>query len=172
MVRKLWGQETILSIRYLKITFENENKNAQKRMQSHLHRLVKILSSSRNLRRLEVEWLDHSSIDPGQCTWGWKRAYEKEKIREVSRKADGSRESKKHFRNGVSRWEEGQKILKPLEGLRSIPEAVVTGCVTDKWAEHLEKCMKSHRPAAVAFGEKRASKKKAQVQTVAPSLSP
>jgi hypothetical protein len=161
MVRKLWGQEAMQSVRYLKVTIENENRNVRNRMQGLLQTFVKTLVSSRNLRRLEVEWLNYESL-VGPVGIGRRRNEQKEKIREVSRKEDSTRESTKHFRNGVSRWEEGQKILKPLEALRGIPEVVVTGCVTDKWAEHLEKCMKSDRRAVPQL-RKKGLKKKAKV---------
>jgi hypothetical protein len=150
MVRKLWGLDAILSIRYMKITVENEKENARRRIKSYFHTFVKIVRLSQNLRRLEVEWLNYESLDSDVMAsryWsgGSKRNHHKEEIRGVSRKADGTRESTKHFRGGVSRWGEGQTILKALEDLRGIPEAIVTECVTDKWAEHLEKCMKSER---------------------------
>jgi hypothetical protein len=170
MVRKLWGQEAILSMRYLTITVENESKIAQKRILGYLQRLVKTLSLSRNLRKLEVEWLDHDSLDKNSSeqTRKWKRA----RIQEVARKADGTRVSTKHFKNGVSRWEEGQKMLKPLEALSGIPEVVVTGCVTDKWAERLEKGMKSRRPSAAKLGKKKAPKKKVKAADVTTTPSP
>lgn len=171
MVRKLWGPEAILSMRYLKVTIQNENKSSRNRMQIYLQTLVKVLSLSRNLRRLEVEWLNYESLDTGTMAgpvwhgvwYGSTRHHQKERIRAVSRKADGTRSSTKHFRNGVSRWEDGQKILEPLERLRGIPEVVVTGCVTDKWAKHLEQCMKSDRQTAPKQGPKKSPKKKVKV---------
>ena len=165
MVRKLWGLDAILSLRNVKITIENESANAQRRVQVYLQTFVKLLSLSRNLRRLEVEWLNYQTLESEVVAhdypfWlaGSRRRRQKEQIREVSRKADGTRESTKHFRKGVSRWEEGQIILKPLAGLCGIPEAVVTGCVTDRWAEHLEKCMKSERQATPFLAKKKSPK--------------
>lgn len=170
MVRKLWGQEAILSMRYLKLTVENESKSAQKRILVYLQRLVKTLCLSRNLRRLEVEWLDHDSLIKNlvQDTRDRQRA----KIQEVARRADGTRLSTKHFKGGVSRWEAGQMILKPLESLRGIPEAVVTGCVTDRWAEHLERDMKSGRPAPTKLGKKKTPKRNTKAASLVATLSP
>jgi hypothetical protein len=162
MVRKLWGLNAILSLQNVKITIENESKIAHKRVQGYLQTFVKLLTLSRSLKTLEVEWLNYENLEKeplarGYPFWlvGSKRSRQKDHIREVSRKADGTRESTKHFRKGVSRWEDGQTILKPLEALCGIPEAVVTGCVTDGWAEHLEKCMKSERPAVSLLMKKK-----------------
>ena len=105
MVRKLWGQEAILSMRYLKLTVENESKSAQKRILVYLQRLVKSLCLSRNLRRLEVEWLDHDSLIKSSLQDTRER--QREKIQDVARRADGTRFSTRHFKCGVSRWEEG-----------------------------------------------------------------
>lgn len=165
MIRKLWGPDAILSLRNVKVTIQNESKSAQRRVQGYLQTFVKLLSLSRNLGRLEVEWLNHESLAAeaavrGHLIWmaDYRRTRQKEQIREVSRKDDGTRESTRHFRKGVSRWEEGQALLKPLEALSGIPEAVVTGCVTDRWAEHLEKCMKSDRQTVPLLAKKKAPK--------------
>ena len=170
MVRKLWGQEAILSMRYLKLTVENESNSAQKWILVYLQRLIETLCLSRNLRRLEVEWLDHDSLlkNSLQDTRNRQRA----KIQEVARRADGTRLSTKHFKGGVSRWEEGQMILKPLESLRGIPEAAVTGCVTDRWAEHLERGMKSGRPTPAKLRKNKTPKRKAKAARVVATLSP
>ena len=62
-------------------------------------------------------------------------------------------------------------ILKPLETLRGIPEAVVTGCVTDRWAEHLERNMKSGQPTPTNLGKKKIPKRKTKATSVVTTLS-
>ena len=135
-IQMIWGKEAILSIRHVKITIANENQKVQKQVRGYFDRLVTILSLSRNLRKLEVEWCNYHGMDESKI--GDKRMEEKVKIYATMRRADGTRANAKHFRHVVSRWTEGEQILKPLERFRGVPEAVVIGCVTDKSAEYLE----------------------------------
>lgn len=55
------------------------------------------------------------------------------------RNEDGNREEPRHKR--IAGWGKRERVLEPLLELRGLDEARVVGCVTNQWAEFLEKSM-------------------------------
>jgi hypothetical protein len=55
------------------------------------------------------------------------------------RNEDGNREEPRHKR--IAGWGRRERVLEPLLELRGLDEARVVGCVTNQWAEFLEKSM-------------------------------
>jgi hypothetical protein len=151
-IKRLWGEEALLSIRNMGIWMGCGYKPGQGRLKEYLEDVVKTLKKSTCLQRLNVLWLNGYGVD---CMSSFIHSrVQMLEIRsfKVERRQNGRRSQTDRMSNNLSIFAtDAERILSPLKQLRRIRTVEVRGSVSDEWALYLEGCMKSEEETVPKF---------------------
>jgi hypothetical protein len=111
-------------------------------MRTQLEALVEKLQGG-NLKRLEVYWSDFNP----QIGGGSQSQRKRNDHKLSERRSDGTRE--RATERFLKQWATNEVDLEPLRALRYVSEVMITGSVTDEFAESLEATIMSTREDSI-----------------------
>jgi hypothetical protein len=164
-IKRLWGEEALLSIRNLGLWIGCGYKPGQGHLKEYLEDVVTSLKKSRCLQRLNVLWLNGYGVDSIASFINSRAQVLEDRSFRVERHLNGRRRKTDRMSNNLSIFAtDAERILSPLKQLRGLRTVEVRGSVSDEWALYLEGCMKSEEETVPKFEGKMnplANKKKA-----------
>ena len=164
-IKRIWGEEALLSIRNLGIWIGCGYKPGQDRLKGYLKDAVTNLKKSRCLQRLHVFWLNGYGVDSIASFKNNRTLLLEERNLQVEKHLNGLRRKTDRMSNNLSIFAtDAERILSPLKELRGLRMVIVQGSVSDEWALYLEGCMESEEETLPKFEGKinpLANKKKA-----------
>jgi hypothetical protein len=137
LIMEHWGENSLLRMRDVILDVKGIDEETHSDTETVLQATVAILKKGGSLRRLGLSW--DNRYGSKDYRWGIGRNLGME-IQRASRRKNGTREEPGHRR--IREWRDREVVLKPVLDLRPVREMCVIGCVTDEWAEYLERWLR------------------------------